>query len=153
VANFNLIGQGEPERIKGARTTASLFSTLGVAPLIGRVFTEAEQLDPQRAASVAVLSYQLWQRRFGGDAAILNRRVFLNGRDTEIIGVMPSDFHYPSREFELWAPLYYSPEELRDRGDFSYASVARLRSGVTVEQARAQMNAIAASLAHEYPKT
>jgi putative ABC transport system permease protein len=153
VANFNLTGQGEPERIKGARTTASLFATLGVAPLIGRVFTEAEQLDPQRAASVAVLSYQLWQRRFGGDPAVLNRRIRLNGRDTEIIGVMPVDFHYPSREFELWAPLYYPPEDLRDRQDYSYTAVARIRPGVTIEQARAQMNAIAASLAREYPQT
>jgi len=93
VANFNLTGEGEPERIRGTRTTASLFPTLGVVPLIGRTFTEAEQLDPQRASAVAVLSYQLWQRRFGADPGILNRKVRLNGRDTEIIGVMPPDFH------------------------------------------------------------
>jgi putative ABC transport system permease protein len=121
--------------------------------LIGRTFTEAEQLDPEHAAAVAVLSYSLWQRRFGGDPAILNRKVRLNGRDTEIIGVMPPDFNYPSHEYELWEPLYYPQEQILDRSDFSYVSVARLRPGVTIEQARAQMDAIAASLAREYPKT
>jgi putative ABC transport system permease protein len=153
VANFNLTGESEPERIRGTRTTASLFSTLGVAPLIGRTFTEAEQFDPERASSVAVLSYGLWQRRFGGDPAILNRKVRVNGKDTEIIGVMPPDFHYPSRDYELWAPLYYPPEQLPDRQDFSYTAVGRLRPGVTVGQARAQMEAIAAGLAREYPRT
>jgi len=153
VANFNLTGDGEPERIRGTRTTASLFSTLGVAPLIGRTYTETEQLDPERASSVAVLSYSLWRRRFGGDAAVVGRKVRINGKDTEIIGVMPPDFHYPSRDYELWAPLYYPPEEIRDRQDFSYAAVARLRPGVTIEQARAQMDVVAAGLAREYPRT
>jgi putative ABC transport system permease protein len=153
VANFNLTGEGEPERIRGTRATASLFNTLGIAPLMGRAFTEAEQLDPARAAAVAVLSYPLWQRRFGGDPAILNRKIRLNGRDTEVIGIMPPEFHYPSRDYELWEPLYYPPEEIRDRLDFSYASVARLRPGVAIEQARAEMNAIAANLGREYPST
>jgi putative ABC transport system permease protein len=153
VANFNLTGEGEPERLKGARATASLFSTLGVAPLIGRTFTEAEQLDPHSAASVVVLSYALWQRRFGGDPAVLTRKILLNGSSTEVIGIMPPDFHYPGADFELWEPLYYPPDELRDRQDFSYAAVARLRPGVTLQQARAQMDAIAANLAREYPKT
>jgi putative ABC transport system permease protein len=153
VANFNLTGEGEPERVRGTRNTASLFNTLGVAPLIGRTFTEAEQLDPQRASAVAVLSYSLWQRRFGGDPGILSRKIRLNGLDTEVIGVMPPEFHYPSKDYELWEPLYYPPKELRDRSDLSYVSVARLRPGISIEQARAQMNAIAADLAREYPKT
>ena len=153
VGNFNLTGDGEPERIQGARATASLFSTLRAVPIAGRVFTEAEQLDPERAASVAVLSYGLWRRRFGGDAAAVGRRVRLNGRETEIIGVMGPDFHYPSRDFELWAPLYYPPSELKYRSDFSYLCAARLKPGVTVEQARAQMDVIAANLAREYPQT
>ena len=109
VSNFNLTGVGEPERLLGGRATASLFSTLRVTPLIGRTFTEEEQLDPERAASVAVLGYGLWRRRFGGDAAIVGRKVRLNGRDVESLGVMRPEFQYPSREFELWAPLYYPP--------------------------------------------
>jgi putative ABC transport system permease protein len=153
VSNFNLTGDGEPERVLGARTTASLFSTLRVTPLMGRTFTEAEQLDPQRASSVAILSYQLWKRRFGGDPAILGRHIRLNGQDAEIIGVMPSSFHYPTREYELWAPLYYPPDQLKDRQDFSYFCVARLRDGVTLEQARTHMDVIGANLASEYPAT
>ena len=153
VGNFNLTGDGEPERLQGARTTASLFSTLHAAPMLGRVFTEAEQLDPDRAASVAVLSYGLWRRRFGGDASVIGRRFRLNGRETEIIGVMGPDFHYPSRDFELWEPLYYPPTELQYRSDFSYLCAARLRPGVTLEQARAQMDVIGANLAREHPQT
>jgi putative ABC transport system permease protein len=153
VGNFNLVGSGEPERLLGARTTASLFSTLRVTPLIGRTFTEEEQLDPERAARVAVLSYRLWRRRFNGDPAILGRTIRLNGRDTEVLGVMRPDFQYPTREFELWAPLYYPPTELKNRSDFSYIGVGRLRPGVTVEQARAHMRVIAANLAREYPVT
>ena len=153
VANFNLTGGDEPERIRGTRTTASLFHTLGIRPLIGRTFTEAEQLDPDRAVTVVVLSYSLWQRRFGGDPGILNRKIRLNGHDTEVIGVMPPEFHYLGRDYELWEPLYYPPEELRDRSDLSYACVARLRPGITLAQARAQMSAVAANLGREYPKT
>jgi putative ABC transport system permease protein len=153
VANFNLTGEGEPERVKGARATASLFPTLDLAPLIGRTFTEAEQSDPSRAGSVVVLSYAFWQRRFGGDPSVLGRKIRLNGNPTEIIGVMPADFHYPAADFELWEPLYYPPQQLRERQDFSYTAVARLRPGVTMEQARAQMEGIAANLAREYPKT
>jgi putative ABC transport system permease protein len=153
VANFNLTGAGEPERVLGSRATASLFSTLGVTPLLGRTFTEQEQLDPERASSVAVLSYRLWQRRFGADPAIVGRTIRLNGREAEVIGVMRPDFQYPSRDFELWMPLYYPPAELKDRMDFSYLAVGRLRPGVTVEQAGAQMESIAAGLAREYPGT
>jgi putative ABC transport system permease protein len=100
-----------------------------------------------------VLSYSFWQRRFGGDASALGRKIRLNGNPTEVIGVMPADFHYPAADFELWEPLYYPPEQLRERQDFSYTAVARLRPGVTIEQARAQMEGIAANLAGEYPKT
>jgi putative ABC transport system permease protein len=153
IGNYNLTGTGEPERLLGARATASLFSTLRATPLIGRTFTEEDQLDPRRAASVVVLSYGLWQRRFGGDPAMVGRKIRLNGSEAEILGVMRPDFRYPSREFELWTPLYYPPEELRDRMDFSYLCVGRLRPGVTLEQARAQMDVIGANLAREYPRT
>jgi putative ABC transport system permease protein len=151
VANFNLTGAGEPERLFGSRATASLFSTLRAAPLLGRVFTEAEELDPERAASVAVLAYGLWQRRFGGDPSIVGRKIRLNGRDTEILGVMGPDFQYPSSEYELWTPLYYPPADLQYRMDFSYLCVARLRPGIPIGQARAHMNVLAANLAREYP--
>jgi hypothetical protein len=94
VGNFNLTGDGEPERLQGARTTASLFSTLHATPLMGRVFTEEEQLDPTRADRLAILSYRLWQRRFGLDPTIVGRKIPLNGIPHEVIGVMREEFQY-----------------------------------------------------------
>src|SRR5262249_34832209 len=126
VGNSTLPGAGEPDRLQGARTTASLFSTLRATPFIGRTFTEEEQLDPGKASSVAVLSYGLWQRRFGGDPAIVSRKIQLNGGLYEVIGVMRPEFRYPTREFELWTPLYVPPAALKERFDLSYLSVARL---------------------------
>lgn len=153
LGNFNLTGSGEPERLSGARTTASLFPTLGVAPLLGRTYTEQEQLDPARAGAVAVLSYRLWQRRFNADPAIVGRTIALNGTPHEVLGIMPPDFHFPSREFELWAPLYIPPAALAERRDYSYLCVARLKPDVTLDAARAQMNIVAAGLAREHERT
>jgi predicted permease len=153
VANFNLTGSGEPERLSGARATASLFTTLGVAPLVGRTFTEEEQLDPGRAGAVAVLSHRLWQRRFNGDPSIVGRTIALNGAAHEVLGIMPPGFQYPSRDFELWTPLYIPPAALAQRRDYSYLCVARLKPGITIEAARAQMSIVAAELAREHERT
>jgi putative ABC transport system permease protein len=153
VGSFNLTGAGEPERLQGARTTASLFSVLRARPLIGRTFTEAEQLDPARAAHLAVLSHGLWQRRFGGDPSIVGRTIQLGGQPHQVLGVMGPEFRYPSRDFDLWAPLYLPPEALRHRQDFSYLAVARLKPDVTQEQAAAHLAAIAAGIARENPAT
>ena len=151
VANYNLTGSGEPERLQGARATASVFSTLRARPLIGRVYTEDEQRDPGKASSVAVLSYGLWQRRFGGDPSVVGRTIRLNDTPTEVVGVMGADFQYPNRDFELWTPLYFPPNQIKERGDYSHLSVARLKPGVTLEQARAHMSVIEANLARDYP--
>jgi putative ABC transport system permease protein len=153
VGSFNLTGSGEPERLQGARTTASLFSVLRATPLLGRTFTEEEQLDPVRAAQVVVLSHGLWQRRFGGDPSIVGRTVLLGGVPHQVLGVMQPEFRYPSADFELWAPLYLPPEALRYRQDFSYLAVARLKPDVTAEQAAAQMTILAATIAREHPDT
>lgn len=153
VGSFNLTGGGEPERLAGARVTASLCATLGVTPMIGRCFTEAEEHDPERASAAAILSHALWQRRFAGDPAIVGRTIQLNGRAHEVVGVMGPAFRYPSREFEIWTPLYIPPGALAGRTDYSYLAVARLRPGVTIEQARAHMAVIAESLAREHPTT
>jgi putative ABC transport system permease protein len=153
VANFNLTGSGEPQRLQGARVTASLFTTLRVVPIIGRTFTEAEQLDPGKAGRVAVLSHGLWQRRFGGDPSIVGRTILLNGTPTEVLGVMGPTFRYPSRDFELWTPLYIPPAALAGRRDYSYLAVGRLKPGVTLDAARAQMAIVASDLAREYPGT
>ena len=153
VANFNLTGAGEPERLQGARVTASLFSTLRSRPVIGRAFTEEEQLDPGRASAVTVLGHGLWQRRFGGDPAVVGRKLLLNGRPHEVLGVMGAGFGYPDLGFELWTPLYIPPAVLEQRGDYSYLCVARLKPGVTLDQARAHMAAVAVALAREFPRT
>src|ERR1051325_6409129 len=152
VANYNLTGPGEPERLQGARATASVCSTLRARPVVGRVYNTEEQLDPQRASAVAVLSYGLWQRRFGGDPSVVGRTIQLNGSPYQVLGVMGADFHYPDSDFELWTPLYIPPDQLRTRGDENFLCVARLKDGVALAQARAHMNVLGASLARDYPQ-
>ena len=138
VANFNLTGSGEPERLQGGRATFNVTRVLGVHPFMGRTWTEAEDRSDAR---VAVLSHALWQRRFGRDATILSRRIELNGESFEIIGVMPPEFRFPTRDFELWTPLFVPQQAIEGRfGDFN--AVGRLRSGVTVEQAQQEVTAI-----------
>ncbi len=148
IANFNLTGDGEPERLQGARTSSNLAQALRVRPQLGRYFTEEEQNGDAR---VAVLSDAFWRRRFGGDPAIVGRRIQLNGGPFEVIGVMPPDFHYPSADFELWTPLYIPPAEVVHGANYQYVSVARLKQGVSLQQARAVFNAIMHRLSEEHP--
>ena len=153
VTALNLTGSGEPERLAGARITASLCDTLGVTPLLGRCFAEAEEREPERASSVVILSHALWQRRFGGDPSIVGRTIQLNGRGHEVVGVMGPSFHYPSREIQAWGALYIPPAALALRRDYSYLTVARLKPGVSVGAAAAHMATIAQALAREHPST
>jgi putative ABC transport system permease protein len=148
VANFNLTGEGTPERLQGARTSSNLPSVLGVKPLLGRTFTEEEQ---QSDAKVAVLSYAFWKRRFGGDPGILGRKIELNGEPFEVIGVMPADYQYPSVDFELWTPLYIPPDEIVHGMNNQYVSVGRLKPDVSVSEAQAQFSQIMQQEAAEYP--
>ena len=150
VANFNLTGQGEPERLNGSRVSANLFPVLRVTPLIGRTFTEDE--DEIGHEHVALLGYGLWQRRFGGDPSIVGRTISLNGELHEVVGVMRRDFAFPTRDFEIYTPLTFDPEELVNRMNYSYLAVARLRPGATVEQAQAELSMLAAQIEREHPK-
>ena len=150
---MNLTGSGEPERLAGARITASLCDTLGVTPLLGRCFAEAEEREPERASSVVILSHALWQRRFGGDPSIVGRTIQLNGRGHEVVGVMGPSFRYPSREIQAWGALYIPPAALALRRDYSYLTVARLKPGVSIGAAAAHMATIAQALAREHPST
>ena len=143
---FNLTAIDEPERLRGALTTASLFPAFGTPPVLGRAFTEAEQTE-----RVVVLSYTLWQRRFGGDRAVLGRSVALNGRPHTVVGVMPAGFAFPEAITELWAPLV--PEPGMNRGYHLLNVVGRLRPDATLEQARAELTAIAARSAAAYPES
>jgi putative ABC transport system permease protein len=150
VKNFNLTGTGEPERLQAASTSWNLFRVLQVQPLLGRVFTEDEQ---KSGANVAVLSYWLWKRRFGGDPGILERKILLNSEQYEVIGVMPPDFGYPTTQFELWTPLYLPPDELQPGLNNNYVAIGRLKPGVTLAQAQADMSAIMREFASEHPQT
>jgi predicted permease len=147
VANFNLTGDSKPERLQGARTSSNLSRVLGVEPLMGRFFTEPEQLGD---AKVAVLSYWLWKRRFGGSTGILGRQIQLNGDGYEVIGVMPARFQYPSAQFELWTPLYMTREDLSAGLNYNFAAVGRLKPGVSVEQAESEMSSINRQISAEY---
>ncbi len=148
--NYNLTGTGEPEQLRAGQVTANLFSVLRVKPLVGRVFTADE--DKPGGAPVVVLSYGLWQRRFGGDAGLVNRTLSLNDKSYTVIGVMPEGFKFPSR-VEMWVPVGQLAGEAawQQRGNHpGLYGVARLKDGVTIEQARTGMDNIAAGLETRY---
>ena len=150
-ASYNLTGSGEAERIVTGQMSADLFSVLRVNPLIGRVYNNEE--DKPGGTPVVVLSYGLWQRRFGGQASVLNQPITLNGKSYTIIGVMPQTYAYPSR-VEMWVPVGQLSDQTswQSRGNHpGLYGVARLKPGVTFEQAQADMDKIAANLAQQYP--
>jgi putative ABC transport system permease protein len=151
IANLNLTGEGEPERLQAARVTASLFRVLRVSPAIGRPFRDEEEETGRE--HVVLLSHGLWQRRFGADPAVVGREILLNGERHTVVGVMGPEFRYPGREFELWTPLTIDPEDYRTRLGYNFLSIGRLESGVGLEQAQAGMHAIASRLAQQYPET
>ncbi|HKP35724.1 MAG TPA: ABC transporter permease [Pyrinomonadaceae bacterium] len=149
--SYNLTGYGEAERIPTAQVSADLFSALRVNAAVGRVFTNEE--DQPGANRVVVLSYALWQRRFGGQNSIVNQSLTLSGRSYTVIGVMPQDYAFPSR-VEMWVPVGQLSAEpgWQERGNHpGLYGVARLKPGVTMEQAQADMNVISANLANQYP--
>jgi len=146
--SLNLSGAGEPEHISGVLTQANFFSVLGSAPMLGRTFTQDE--DQAGHNHVAVLSYGLCQRRFGGTRDVLGKEIELGGEKYEIVGVMPPDFRMGLRA-DLWAPIDMDPKKLPSRGNHSFPAIGRLKSGVTPQQAKANLNAVAKRLEEQYP--
>ena len=148
-ATYNLAsGDSEPERYTGAICDPGFFATLRVSPMLGRVFTAAE--DQPGHDTVVVLSFTTWQQRFGADRNIVGREIDINGRKRTVIGVMPRDFEYPA-EAVMWSPLAFDAFT-HDRRDFHRLRViARLRDGVSIERARAEMQTVAARLAQQFP--
>ncbi|HKY06476.1 MAG TPA: ABC transporter permease, partial [Blastocatellia bacterium] len=146
---FNLTGADDPERVPGVEVSPALFSTLGVSPALGRAFApEEEEFGRHR---VAILSDGLWRRRFGSDPSILGKTVKLNGEEYQIVGVMPASFQYPEARTALWIPMSFAPDHyLNTRGNHYLNVVARLKPGVTLEQAQADMTSIAARLEQEF---
>jgi putative ABC transport system permease protein len=147
--SYNLVGTGEPERLRGARISAGLFEMLGVKPAQGRTFL-AEEDQPGRD-SVVILSNSLWQRRFGADPNILGRALTLNASTYTVIGVMPPDFQFPDRETELFTPVAFDAKQAEQHGAHYISVVGRLKPGVGLEQAQTEMSAIAARLSQQYP--
>lgn len=146
----NLTGVEPPERIQGFLVSANFLNVPGVNPIIGRGFADDE--DQPGKAPVAILSYGLWQRRFGGDPNVINRNLTLNGVARTVVGVMPPGFNYP-KGAELWAPITITPELAKSRQSHSYWIIARLKQDVSLDQARADLSTIAARLEKEYPQS
>jgi putative ABC transport system permease protein len=148
-ASFNLLTGDGPERLLGARVTASFFDVLGVRPALGRVFTADE--DRPGVPRLVVLSFGLWSRRFGADPGVVGRRVRFDFGDCEVIGVMPPDLRLPGPETELWIPLSINTSSPGPRGNHNRQVIARLKPGVGLEQARSDLHRLALELQREHP--
>jgi putative ABC transport system permease protein len=144
-------GDDAPEQINGVAATAGMFPLLGVKPFLGRPFY-AEEERPG-SAPVAVISYGLWQRRFGSDRKLIGQQVMLDGKSTTIVGVMPQGFKFPldSENPEIWSPLDPTTELNQTRGARYLNVVARLKGGVTLQQAQADMESVSHRLEEQYP--
>jgi putative ABC transport system permease protein len=150
MANFNLTGGGEPERLFGARVSPNLLAVLGTGPIIGRGFRSDE--DTAGRDRVVLLSHDLWTRRFGADAGIVGQAIRLSGVPHTVVGVMGPRFRYPTREFQVWTPLTINPAELsREDPSHNYLAVGRLKRGVTLQQAQSEMSTICERLARQFP--
>jgi putative ABC transport system permease protein len=146
----NLTGVEPPERIQGFLVTANYFDTLGVKPIMGRSFTEEEN-QPGKDA-VAIVTNNLWQRRFGGDPNIVGKTITLNSVTRTIIGVLPVDFNYPMNA-EVFAPIAITPELAGNRQNHTYYVIGRLKPGVSVQSAQADVDGITARLEQQYSES
>lgn len=148
--SFNLIGRGEPERVRGATITANYLSTLGTKPVLGRTISAED--DRPGGSPVALISYGLWQKHFGGNADVLTQSLNLDGRSYNIIGVLPPGFDVPGIA-DVWIPLQTNIDSLplTERAATNNSIIARLRPDVGLEQADAELKGIARQLEQEYP--
>jgi predicted permease len=145
-----LLGQGEPENVHGAMATSNLFPTMGVEPILGRSFTDAEERVKQK---VAVISEGLWRRKFAADPAIAGKQIRLDMESFTVVGVVSRQQSFPEWA-DFWIPLSLMEPELQDRRKYHPLEVmARLKPGVTAEQAQSEIQSIAHNLAHAYPDT
>jgi putative ABC transport system permease protein len=150
-SSFTLVGEGDPEQLQGTRVSANLFALLGVKPALGRDFLPEE--DRPGGERVVIVSHGLWQRRFGADPGLVGKPLTLNGHSYTVVGVMPAGFRFPNSRTELWVPVAFSAADLGNRGGHYLTVSARLKPGVTLEQAQTEMNAIAARLQEQFPQT
>jgi predicted permease len=149
IESFNVTGEGNPEELLGGNVTANLFSLLGASSAIGRDFRSED--DVPGASRVVILSHGLWVRRFGAAQQIVGKEIWLNGEKFTVIGVMPAGFQFPDRESELWVPIQFTKQQLANHGSHFLEVVARLKPGVPLEQANANLATIAKELEKEHP--
>ena len=143
---FNLTGGDNPERLQGSAVTVDFFDVLGVQPSLGRTFRPEEDVPGKNL--VCILSYGLWQRRFGGDPQILGQSLVLDNVSTEVVGVMPQGFAFPNRNVELWLPLGLNPQRIFG---YMHTGIARLKPGVSVSTAESDTTNIFWNAAQENP--
>jgi predicted permease len=149
--SFNLADEGEPARVEGELVTAAFFTTLRITPSLGRVFVPEE--DRPGRSSVVVIGDGLWRSRFASDTQILGKKILLDGDPHTIIGVTPPGFHFPDPDDQLWVPMGMSPAELSNHGSHYLLVFARLKLGIALSRAQAEMDALAKHLAEQYPAT
>jgi putative ABC transport system permease protein len=153
---MNLTENGEPRRLTGEIVNANFFSVLGVKPALGREFLPEE--EPEGAPAVVIVTHDFWQRQLGGDTDVLGRTLMLDARPYRIVGVLPADFESPAQlalpdRLQFYLPPAFPPELLQQRGDHEVNVVGRLAAGASIETARAQLDAVNANLARQFPKT
>jgi putative ABC transport system permease protein len=156
--DYILTGRGEPARLQGSVVTADLFSLLGVSPMLGRTFVPDDD-KPSDTGRVAILSEQLYRKRFNSDPSIVNQAITLDGRSFTVVGVMPASFEFPiqNEPVELWTTIAGDSSGKEpvtgQRGAHFLSVIGRLKPGVTQEQAQAELTTIAARLEQQYPDT
>ncbi|HTH50079.1 MAG TPA: ABC transporter permease [Candidatus Limnocylindria bacterium] len=136
-AGFNLTGHGQPGPLHGSQVSANTFALLGVRPVLGRDFRPEEETFGRHR--VALLAQELWQDRFGGDPAIVGQTITLNDERFTVIGVMPPATFFPNNDMALWTPLAFAPDEIAHRHSHNYTGYGRLKTGVSLRQARSEL--------------
>ncbi len=148
-ASFNLATEDAPERIPGEIATADYFTTFGVRPIAGRVFTSDE--DKPGSARVVVISERLWRNRLHADSSIVGQALHLNGLSYTVVGVMPRTFDPLLENSDVWIPAAYTPQQLADHDDHYLSVAGRLKPGVALAQAQSEASVIALRLEQQYP--
>ena len=149
--SYVMAGTAEPERVEGARVTADLFPLLGVPPALGRWFREDE--DQPGAAAPIMLSHQFWRDRFGGDPAVVGRSIVLENQPYTIVGVMPAPFAFPSERSQVWVPMAFTPSDSERHSSHYLGAIGRLRAGVPLASASADLQTVASRLAATHPES
>jgi len=148
-ATFIVSGGDKPERYLGGQISAEAFSFLGVQPILGRQFRPEE--DQLNAAPVALIGYDVWQNHFAGDRAVVGKIIPINGKQVTIVGVMPKGWRFPE-VCDMWMPLQMNEKD-NPRGNFFLDCIGKVKKGVSIEQARAELEAISARIAVQHPET